>query len=469
MNCRIQYVKNKKGGLNLLKDGYAYTKNKCNNDGSTLWRCSNRKKCSASLKLSKDNVVDAIKEHSCSPNKATNKIAVITDKAKKEVCQNFGPIPKILEKVVLSERNSRSNEDAKSNSSTDEEVNEASLYKTKKDSLYRARKAFLEIKTGSVNAVPNIIAENFLVCDDDGEVDSKILIFSTKTAQRTLKSFEGTDAEFYGDGTFKCVPSGFYQLYSIHLNINTGNNDTVNIVPIIFCLLPDKSQQTYIRLFHLIKTHLEINFRRFKCDYEIAQVQALQAVFSEIVISGCYYHYSKAVWKKAAKLGVLATRAGSKKTEICANLPLLPTLHISEVWQEIRLLGYENDTETAEKFNDYMDKQWLGKLHDMISCASEIHRTNNSLEGWHRRLNARMKGKRTFIHFLFKLKKEAQWQCLKLKQTLFEGNARRRVDVIFNAKYKKELEKLQNNEITGVYFIKNLSKIKKELLTIYRA
>lgn len=71
--------------------------------------------------------------------------------------------------------------------------------------------------------------------------------------------------------------------------------------------------------------------------------------------------------------------------------------------------------------------------------------------------------KLTFVHFEYKLKKESRWQNLKLKQSLFEGNTRRRIDIVFNAKYKKELEKLQNNEISALYFLKNMNKIKKDL------
>ncbi|KAG7295079.1 hypothetical protein JYU34_022548 [Plutella xylostella] len=114
-----------------------------------------------------------------------------------------------------------------------------------------------------------------------------------------------------------------------------------------------------------------------------------------------------------------------------------------------------------------IESQWMGKMHNIISCASETHRTNNSLEGWHRRLNSRIKGRLTFINFLYKLKKEAYWQSLKLRQSLFEGNSRRKKDLLFNSKYEKELEKLNKKEITSPYFIKKLCKIRRQLFQIY--
>ncbi|KAI5641750.1 MULE transposase domain-containing protein [Phthorimaea operculella] len=353
---------------------------KTNNDGSSLWRCANRNICSASLKLNSEKVVLKISDHVCKANYAKNKTSIIVDKCKEAACQTFGSVPKIIENVVLNEDMNEMKED--NEDETDEEINFAALFKSKKDSIYRTRNKFLEISKSNCCSVsevqvPNIIAHNFLVCND-GSDDKKILIFSSPLAQKTLKKLK--DNDLYGDGTFKSVPL-FYQLYTIHINLNTGNNDTVNIVPAIFCLLPDKTLETYIRVFQLIKNHFHIEFTKFKTDYEVAQIQALKFVFPGIVITGCYYHFSRAIWKNAEKLDILNTTEGRKITNLCANLPLVPKNYIPEVWQNIKQLQPDQRSEAMIKFEKYIEKQWMGKLHEIISCASETHRTNNSLEG----------------------------------------------------------------------------------------
>jgi hypothetical protein len=54
------------------------------------------------------------------------------------------------------------------------------------------------------------------------------------------------------DGTFKTVPSLFYQLFTIHVLIQQGDQI---VSPTIYALLIDKSQLTYTRF---LKYLLEI-------------------------------------------------------------------------------------------------------------------------------------------------------------------------------------------------------------------
>ncbi|CAM2701180.1 unnamed protein product [Rotaria socialis] len=44
------------------------------------------------------------------------------------------------------------------------------------------------------------------------------------------------------DGTFKVTPSIFYQLYAVHVVYRNA------VLPVVFALLPNKTQQTYRRL-----------------------------------------------------------------------------------------------------------------------------------------------------------------------------------------------------------------------------
>ena len=50
------------------------------------------------------------------------------------------------------------------------------------------------------------------------------------------------------DGTFKVVPSLFYQLYSIHFEYNGGLNPAG-----IYCLLCNKSREAYDKLVTVMK------------------------------------------------------------------------------------------------------------------------------------------------------------------------------------------------------------------------
>ena len=75
---------------------------------------------------------------------------------------------------------------------------------------------------------------------DSGEDDlERILVFASEDGLRDLKSFK----VWAGDGTFKCSPIIYYQLYTLH----TQNKDIS--APRLFALLPNKIEATYKRFF----------------------------------------------------------------------------------------------------------------------------------------------------------------------------------------------------------------------------
>ena len=43
----------------------------------------------------------------------------------------------------------------------------------------------------------------------------------------------------------------------------------------------------------------------FMLDFEKASRKALAEVFPSAIISWCYFHYAKALWTKAKKLGLI--------------------------------------------------------------------------------------------------------------------------------------------------------------------
>lgn len=48
--------------------------------------------------------------------------------------------------------------------------------------------------------------------------------------------------QWLADGTFKCSPAVFYQLFTLHIYI------AGSVVPVLNALLPNKTQQTYQRM-----------------------------------------------------------------------------------------------------------------------------------------------------------------------------------------------------------------------------
>lgn len=79
--------------------------------------------------------------------------------------------------------------------------------------------------------------DSFLL-HDSGEGDSeRILIFAT---ERNLSCLAQATT-WFADGTFKVTPEQFYQLYTVHATVNGV------VVPMVYGLLPNKSEATYRR------------------------------------------------------------------------------------------------------------------------------------------------------------------------------------------------------------------------------
>lgn len=80
--------------------------------------------------------------------------------------------------------------------------------------------------------------ENFLLYDSGEDDRDRIVVFGTQAGLEDLAN----NKDWACDGTFKCSPDIYYQLFTLHIIIRHIS------VPRIFVLLPNKSQVTYSRL-----------------------------------------------------------------------------------------------------------------------------------------------------------------------------------------------------------------------------
>ncbi|KAK0417912.1 hypothetical protein QR680_013277 [Steinernema hermaphroditum] len=86
------------------------------------------------------------------------------------------------------------------------------------------------------------ISEDFLLADTGSDDEHRIIIFACRTDYERLMGCK----TWLADGTFKVAPEMFYQLWVIHgLYVN-------KVLPLIYCLLPNKSEETYTRALELV-------------------------------------------------------------------------------------------------------------------------------------------------------------------------------------------------------------------------
>ena len=132
----------------------------------------------------------------------------------------------------------------------------------------------------------------------------------------------------YVDGTFQTCPRVFYQIFTIHATY-AGKH-----IPLVYCLLPNKRQETYERVFRIIQEkadQLGLNLmpQTVLSDFELAIMQALRTIFPAAVVKGCYFHFCQALMRKVQHLHLQIpyqqngdVRVFVRKTAALAFVPL---------------------------------------------------------------------------------------------------------------------------------------------------
>lgn len=194
-------------------------------------------------------------------------------------------------------------------------------------------------------------------------------------------------------------------------------------------------------------------------------MNAMRDIFPDIQIRGCYYHYNKAIWRNAKKLGANKTKECRKIIRLISMVPLLPAHSIRNacllIWDDAPISVELN------KFQKYFYRQWLKIQTDVLSCADDKHRTTNALEAWHRRVNARIPKTPNLFLFLYALKREAIHFDAKIRQSLFGTlkKNRRAYLIRFDRQYKILLRKFKKQKIDCMKFLKNIIHLRLSIRT----
>jgi len=292
-----------------------------------------------------------------------------------------------------------------------------------------------------------------------GEAD-RILIFSTTSNLGLL----GSSELWHGDGTFKCSPGQFTQLYTIHC---VKDNRTY---PCVFALLPNKTESTYNRLLEKLKSlatedNVNLNPKEIMADFEIGFINASKRHFPDAQQKGCFFHFSQCLWRKVQDNTEVAQKY--KDDEFALNLRQVPALAFVPAHTVITsfetLMGSDFFTDNEQllmPFVDYFEDVWIGRpkrgggrrqplfAHGIwntfnsttdgtwfcCTYSNPIHiiyalmwiynfvitgnaRTNNSVEGWNRRFSSLVGADHPSLwKFIDKLKEEQNYTEFRLNQ-----------------------------------------------------
>lgn len=377
-----------KGKPCLIRDGFTYRINNTLKNGEITWRCTeNKHKCSAKLRTDGDkkSVLSVIGEHNHEPSTERNiEKRILRNQVKRKACEDMCARPS---KIIRTELRS-----------IQEESLQAPDLKSVRQAMYRERRKLQpklpssRIETiealGSMQPILTSKEEQFLLVNDS---ESEIVIFSCTNNLQILSNVP----EIYADGTFKCSPKFFTQLYTIH-----GYQNGL-YVPLVYSLLPSKTEACYTKMLTLLceclsDRGLVLHPQRISLDFEVSALNAFKAVFPDSTISGCLFHLGQSWFRKIQKLG-LATEYKDPQSVVGRWLSQffgLSFLHpdsVADSFVEDLMANTPTDPKCTD-FADYVVENYIDdeapfppKLWAEI--PSDNRRTNNGCEAFHHHFN----------------------------------------------------------------------------------
>jgi len=280
---QIDFLENGRGGHYLLHAGYKYSIQKRRND-RVYWRCVLRQ-CAATLITLNSILVSLGQNH----NHPTDTVSLAADafinNVKKRCREEVSPIPTIFDEELGKLRSREYDDDVGDmiRKIPTFESCRAALYRTRSKVIPRLPATQQDINLeGSWTETP--AGERFLLCDDTNDQNQRILIFATDDNLRRLCDL----LTVFGDGTFYSCPGLFYQLYSLHGSINSTS------FPLVFALLPNKTEKTYYRFLNLLKTaitdlNLHLTPDTVMLDFEVAVRNAVTRVLPQTTVKACFF------------------------------------------------------------------------------------------------------------------------------------------------------------------------------------
>ena len=242
--------------------------------------------------------------------------------------------------------------------------------------------------------------------DDAGDSDSsiestkpkRIIAYSTKLL---LKLFNQQKSS--GDGAFKICPALWKQLYIVMVKFKDS------WIPVCYALLPDKCQETYFAFFYMLRKQIKdmklaFNIQSMRSDFEVAEMKAAAAAW-EIVVRGCYFHFTQSGWRFVQNNGMASAYLGDNDQEFklliqCVlSLPHVPVRDIEETLEILRTKDWDfgesqEKHEFKEKIFQYMKDYWIDGVYppQVWNCFHrKVDMTNNNNESHNNYLNNAVK------------------------------------------------------------------------------
>ena len=394
-----QFTKTQKGKRKACFEGFYYNFDKVSKSDPALnfWKCEEydkKGKCKARLHINKERVVKRQGEHNHRPDGARQTVLKVVNDIKHDASTSTATpssiimhktlhVPSNIVAMLPEERSLKKSIQTIRNSEIGAPIEPQTLGELVLPARYQC------LHDGT----------HFLLFDS-GAGNDRILLFSTEKNIELLAKSECV----FSDGTFGSAPNRlFYQLYTVHAAVMG------TVVPLIFALLPNKTFATYDRMCLAISHFLppQACIKSWMLDFERATINAVQKNFPSVEVRGCFFHLQQCIWRHIQRLGlVTAYRERDGKFALSAkSLAALAFVPVPDVYAAFtELLSSSSFDPRMDEVVEYFENTWIGRLSALGSRQDPIfevqlwnvyertkngeYRTNNNVEGWHRRFQS---------------------------------------------------------------------------------
>ena len=226
---------------------------------------------------------------------------------------------------------------------------------------------------------------------------SGVLIFATDEDLQLLANA----TMVFVDGTFKTAPRPYEQFFTIHGEING------HILHLASGLLANKNAQSYAEVFRTLANDIQRLtgqpwvVREMVTDFEAAIMNAATQIFPGIRIKGCYFHFTKAVYRRIKKLGLARAyerdQALQRFVQKVMAMGFLPLNILRANWRNLQqapnTVALLQQYQRLNRFVRYFSRNWMnpnGIFRPMrwnVYMRPMEYRTNNAVEAFNRAWN----------------------------------------------------------------------------------
>ena len=251
--------------------------------------------------------------------------------------------------------------------------------------------------------------ERFLFFDSGVGDENRLILNSAEHAIE----YSRESSHWFADGTFKVCSNLFFQVYSVHA-LDNGRS-----FPCIYGLLPNKTEETYNRLWQEVGNVVQHNPDDIMTNFEIASINAAAANFPGIEMKSCFYHLSSNFWKRIQQAGLQERYTNEEDfANVLCMIPAIafvPPGNVVTYFEELADHLRNAFNADCDDLLDYFEDSYIGRfrrnapwraplfsinLWNMFHRTfDELPRTTNCIEGWHRSLQATVAACQPTLHF----------------------------------------------------------------------